>query len=218
MRRLTESLNMYLLDYLIVPVWAVFSVLGNMQSGKIMVPITLVFIAVNYMNTRNSAKLFLLNINLATASIAGIILNTFLYIRFVYADPQIITNMVSLIFLYTFFITFASIICLLLKALMHRRNMRIISRMAEGAYDAEEDDDEEDEYYDEDEEDEDEEDEDEDEEDEYDEEGTGFLTSISNLLKSRGEQENPAEKEDEEDEEDDGYEKPDGPKFRVVKK
>lgn len=217
MRRLTESLNMYLLDYLIVPVWAVFSVLGNMQSGKIMVPITLVFIAVNYMNTRNSAKLFLLNINLATASIAGIILNTFLYIRFVYADPQIITNMVSLIFLYTFFITFASIICLLLKALMHRRNMRIISRMAEGAYDAE-DDDEEDEYYDEDEEDEDEEDEDEDEEDEYDEEGTGFLTSISNLLKSRGEQENPAEKEDEEDEEDDGYEKPDGPKFRVVKK
>lgn len=217
MRRLTESLNMYLLDYLIVPVWAVFSVLGNMQSGKIMVPITLVFIAVNYMNTRNSAKLFLLNINLATASIAGIILNTFLYIRFVYADPQIITNMVSLIFLYTFFITFASIICLLLKALMHRRNMRIISRMAEGAYDAE-DDDEEDEYYDEDEEDEDEEDEDEDEEDEYDEEGTGFLTSISNLLKSRGEQENPAEKEDEEDEEDDEYEKPDGPKFRVVKK
>lgn len=212
MRRLTESLNMYLLDYLIVPVWAVFSVLGNMQSGKIMVPITLVFIAVNYMNTRNSAKLFLLNINLATASIAGIILNTFLYIRFVYADPQIITNMVSLIFLYTFFITFASIICLLLKALMHRRNMRIISRMAEGAYDAE-DDDEEDEYYDEDEE-----DEDEDEEDEYDEEGTGFLTSISNLLKSRGEQENPAEKEDEKDEEDDGYEKPDGPKFRVVKK
>ena len=214
MRRLTESLNMYLLDYLIVPVWAVFSVLGNMQSGKIMVPITLVFIAVNYMSTRNSAKLFLLNINLATASIAGIILNTFLYIRFVYADPQIITNMVSLIFLYTFYITFASIICLLLKALMHRRNMRIISRMAEGAYDAE-DDDEEDEYYDEDEEDEDEEDED----DEDDEEGgTGFLTSISNLLKSRGEQENPAEKEDEEDEEDDGYEKPDGPKFRVVKK
>ena len=212
MRRLTESLNMYLLDYLIVPVWAVFSVLGNMQSGKIMVPITLVFIAVNYMSTRNSAKLFLLNINLATASIAGIILNTFLYIRFVYADPQIITNMVSLIFLYTFYITFASIICLLLKALMHRRNMRIISRMAEGAYDAE-DDDEEDEYYDEDEE-----DEDEDEEDEYDEEGTGFLTSISNLLKSRGERENPAEKEDEEDEEDDGYEKPDGPKFRVVKK
>ena len=212
MRRLTESLNMYLLDYLIVPVWAVFSVLGNMQSGKIMVPITLVFIAVNYMNTRNSAKLFLLNINLATASIAGIILNTFLYIRFVYADPQIITNMVSLIFLYTFFITFASIICLLLKALMHRRNMRIISRMAEGAYDAE-DDDEEDEYYDEDEE-----DEDEDEEDEYDEEGTGFLTSISNLLTSRGEQENPAEKEDEKDEEDDGYEKPDGPTFRVVKK
>nr|MCR5237793.1 hypothetical protein [Lachnospiraceae bacterium] len=106
MRRLTESLNMYLLDYLIVPVWAVFSVLGNMQSGKIMVPITLVFIAVNYMSTRNSAKLFLLNINLATASIAGIILNTFLYIRFVYADPQIITNMVSLIFLYTFYITF----------------------------------------------------------------------------------------------------------------
>ncbi len=216
MRRLTESLNMYLLDYLIVPVWAVFSVLGNMQSGKIMVPITLVFIAVNYMSTRNSAKLFLLNINLATASIAGIILNTFLYIRFVYADPLIITNMVSLIFLYTFYITFASIICLLLKALMHRRNMRIISRMAEGAYDAE-DDDEEDEYYDEDEEDEDEEDE-EDEDDEDDEEGTGFLTSISNLLKSRGEQENPAEKEDEEDEEDDGYEKPDGPKFRVVKK
>lgn len=216
MRRLTESLNMYLLDYLIVPVWAVFSVLGNMQSGKIMVPITLVFIAVNYMSTRNSAKLFLLNINLATASIAGIILNTFLYIRFVYADPQIITNMVSLIFLYTFYITFASIICLLLKALMHRRNMRIISRMAEGAYDAE--DDEEDEYYDEDEDDEDEDDVDEDEEDEDDEEGTGFLTSISNLLKSRGEQENPAEKEDEEDEEDDGYEKPDGPKFRVVKK
>lgn len=217
MKRMIESLNMFLLDYLIVPVWAVFSILGNMKSAKIMVPITVVFLVINYLNTRKSTKLFLLDINLAAASVAGIILNSFLYIKFVYADPKVITDMVSLIFLYTLFIIAASIFCLTLKVLMHRRNMRIISRMAEGAYDA--DDDDEDEYEYEDDEDE---FEDEDEEDEDTEDGTGFLTSIANLLKSRdsdSESEEDDSGDDEDDlEDDDGYEKPDGPKFRVVKK
>ncbi|MBQ7583331.1 MAG: hypothetical protein IJT24_01860 [Lachnospiraceae bacterium] len=214
MKSMVRSLNMFMLDYLIVPVWAVFSVLGNRNSAKIMVPITIVFIALNYLNTRSATRLFLLDVNLAAASVAGIILNTFLYIRFIYADPLIITDMVGIIFLYTLFIITACIICLTLKAIMHRRNMRIISRMAYGAYDADDDED-----YDEDEYEED--DEDEDDEEEEGEDGTGFLTSISNLLRSRkdeDEEEGEEEEEEPEEDEDDGYTKPDGPKFRVVKK
>ena len=130
MKSMVKSLNMFMLDYLIVPVWAVFSVLGNRNSAKIMAPITLVFITLNYLNTRNTTKLFLLDVNLAAASVAGIILNTFLYIRFIYADPLIITDMVSIIFLYPLFVILACIFCLTFKGIMHRRNMRIISRMA----------------------------------------------------------------------------------------
>lgn len=205
MRGMISSLNMFLLDYLIIPIWMVFSVLGNRNSARIMIPVTFLFLVINYLNTRSATKLFFLDINLAAASVAGIILNTFLYIKFVYADPQIITDMVALIFIFTLSIIAASILFLAFKSLMHRRNMRIISRMAEGAYDEDDDeDDEDDEDYD-----------DEDDEDDG-EEGTGFLTSISNLLKSR-EASEEEEEEDEEDEEDE-YEKPDGPKFRVVKK
>lgn len=215
MRGMISSLNMFLLDYLIVPIWMVFSVLGNRNSARIMIPVTFLFLVINYFNTRSATKLFFLDINLAAASVAGIILNTFLYIKFVYADPQIITDMVALIFIFTLSIIAASILFLAFKSLMHRRNMRIISRMAEGAYD-EDDDDEYDEY---DEDDEDDEDYDDEDDEDDGEEGTGFLTSISNLLKSR-EAEASEEEEEEEDEEDeeDEYEKPDGPKFRVVKK
>lgn len=212
MRKLTESLNMFFLDYLIIPVWAVFSTLGNIRSARIMVPVTIVFLALNYFNTRNTTKLFLLDINLATASVAGIILNSFLYLKFIYADPKIVADMVTIIFLYTFFHIAACIICLTIKAIMHKRNMRIISRMAEGAYDADDDDTD---YYDEDEY----EDEDEDDE-EVNEEGSGFFTSIKNLLKSRAgdEEEDDGDNNDEDEPEDDDYEKPEGPKFRVVKK
>ena len=220
MRGMISSLNMFLLDYLIVPIWMVFSVLGNRNSARIMIPVTFLFLVINYLNTRSATKLFFLDINLAAASVAGIILNTFLYIKFVYADPQIITDMVALIFIFTLSIIAASILFLAFKSLMHRRNMRIISRMAEGAYD--EGDEDEDDGYEEDEDDDEDEDEDsdEDDDDEDDEEGTGFLTSISNLLKSREEEDEEEEEEEEVDDEedDDGYEKPDGPKFRVVKK
>ncbi len=201
MRGMISSLNMFLLDYLIVPIWMVFSVLGNRNSARIMIPVTFLFLVINYLNTRSATKLFFLDINLAAASVAGIILNTFLYIKFVYADPQIITDMVALIFIFTLSIIAASILFLAFKSLMHRRNMRIISRMAEGAYDEDDDED-----YD-----------DEDDEDDG-EEGTGFLTSISNLLKSREAEASEEEEEEDEEDEEDEYEKPDGPKFRVVKK
>lgn len=217
MRRAMESLNMFLLDYLIVPIWAVFSIMGNINSARIMAAVTIIFVIANYLSTRNSTKLFLLDINLAAACVAGIILNTFLFIRFVYADPQIITNMVTIIFLYTLGIIFACIICLVIKVVIHKRNMRIISRMASEDYvtdygedeeaDEEDDDiDDDDEYYD--------------EEESEEEERRGFLSSIPAFL-SRGEDEDEEDEEDEEEdetEEDDGYEKPDGPKFRVVKK
>ncbi len=213
MRGMISSLNMFLLDYLIVPIWMVFSVLGNRNSARIMIPVTFLFLVINYLNTRSATKLFFLDINLAAASVAGIILNTFLYIKFVYADPQIITDMVALIFIFTLSIIAASILFLAFKSLMHRRNMRIISRMAEGAYDEDDEDDEEDDEDDEDDEDYD----DEDDEDDG-EEGTGFLTSISNLLKSREAEASEEEEEEDEEDEEDEYEKPDGPKFRVVKK
>ncbi len=222
-RSMIESLNMFMLDYLIVPVWAVFSIMGNKNSARIMIPITLIFLMVNYFNTRNTTKFFLLDINLAAASVAGVILNTFLYIKFIYADPQIVTDMISIIFLYTLGIVAFCMICLMFKVLAHKRNMRIISRMASGAYDAEdsyeyEDDD--DDYYDDDE------DFDDDDDETYNAEiydasrRRGFLSSISDFLTGGDDEE---DEEDDEpdvdtDDDDDGYVKPDGPKFRVVKK
>ena len=214
MRRMMESLNMFLLDYLIVPIWAVFSIMGNRNSARIMIPVTAVFIVINYFNTRSTTKLFLLDINLAAASVAGIILNTFLYIRFVYADPQIITDMVTIIFLYTLCIIGACMLCLVIKVIIHKRNMRIISRMASGNYDADEyDDDDEDDFEDYDDE------YDEEDEEEEEEDRRSFLSSISNFLTvEEDEDEEEGEEEDDDEDEDDGYVKPDGPKFRVIKK
>ncbi len=209
MRGIFENLNMFFLDYIIVPVWMVFSVLGNMKSAKIMIPITIAFIALNYFSTRKATKLFLLDINLAAASIAGIILNSFLYLRFVYADPETVTDMAVIIFGYTLFIITGCMICLLLKSVMHRRNMRIINRMAYGPYDDVDDMD----IYDDEEEEDDEDDEEEEEEIDAGKRRS-FLSSIQGLLGSSDEE----DEEEDGDEEEDEYEKPDGPKFRVVKK
>ena len=207
---------MFLLDYMIVPVWAVFSIMGNVNSARIMIPVTIIFVIINYFNTRNSTRLFLLDINLAAASVAGIILNTFLYIRFVYADPQIITNMVTIIFLYTMGVIFACIISLVVKVIVHRRNMRIISRMTSGDY-----------YSDDDDEEDEDDDEVDDEDDEEDEDSRSFLSSVSGFLRRSDEEDGDDEDEDDDEDDDDendgddsdkGYEKPDGPKFRVIKK
>lgn len=217
MRRIMGALNMYALDYLIVPVWAVFSVLGNIDSAKIMVPITAVFLALNYFSTRNSTKLFLTDINLAAASVAGIILNTFLHLKFAYADPEDITHMVAIIFGFTLYIIAGCVISLLVKVLLHKRNMRIINSIDDGEFDFietrrdyDEEDDDEDEY--------------EDEEEIDVKKRRGFISSIKDLIAGSDdedeeeEEDEPDEDEDEEEEEDDGYTKPDGPKFRVIKK
>ena len=220
MRSIISSLNMFLLDYLIIPIWTVFSVLGNVKSAYIMIPITLVFIIINYFNTRKMTKLLLLDMNLAAASMFGIILNSFLFIRFIYADPEIMRNMVMIIFLYVLYIIMGCVMCMLFKSLYHRYNMHIINCMAEdereyGSYGYDEEDD--DDGYEEDDE------EDDDEEEEYDaKERRGFLSSVTDLLTGRAEDRSGDEEEDtggEEDEEDDEEEdKPSGPKFRVIKK
>lgn len=220
MRSIVSSLNMFLLDYLIIPIWTVFSVLGNVKSAYIMIPITLVFIIINYFNTRKMTKLLLLDMNLAAASMFGVILNSFLFIRFIYADPEIMRNMVMIIFLYVLYIIMGCVMCMLFKSLYHRYNMHIINRMAEdeseyGSYGYDEEDD--DDGYEEDDE------EDDDEEEEYDaKERRGFLSSVTDLLTGRAEDTSDDEEDDtggEEDEEDDEEEdKPSGPKFRVIKK
>ena len=219
MRSIVSSLNMFLLDYLIIPIWTVFSVLGNVKSAYIMIPITLVFIIINYFNTRKMTKLLLLDMNLAAASMFGIILNSFLFIRFIYADPEIMRNMVMIIFLYVLYIIMGCVMCMLFKSLYHRYNMHIINRIAEddreyGTYEEEDDDD--DDGYEED---------DEEEEEEYDaKERRGFLSSVTDFLTRRSEETEDDEESDtgvdEEDKESDydDQEKPSGPKFRVIKK
>ena len=225
MRSIVSSLNMFMLDYLIVPIWTVFSVLGNVRSAYIMIPITLVFIIINYFNTRNMTKLLLLDMNLAAASMVGIMLNSFLFIRFIYADPQVMTRMMMIIFAYVLYIILGCVACMLFKSLYHRHNMRIINNMADddrefGTFSYEDDEDEDDEDNDEEEDDED------DEEEEYDvKERRGFLSSVTGFLKRSDEDDEEDEdeaeddeNEDDEEEDDDGYVKPSGPKFRVIKK
>ncbi len=229
MRRTLESLNMFLLDYLIIPIWAVFSAFGNMNSAKIMFFVTLVFLIINYFSTRSTVRLFLMDMNLAAAGVAGIILNSFLYIRFVYADPQVVSDMVTLIFIFTFFSIMFCMLCLIIKSFAHRRNLRIISRMADGSYDTEDgdyDEDEEEDYYeDEDDEDDDEEDDEEDyDEDEEYEKRAGLISSIHGLLTAKrdkdeeDEEEEEPEAEEPEEEDEDIDRKSDESKFRVIKK
>lgn len=230
MRRTLESLNMFLLDYLIIPIWAVFSALGNMNSAKIMFFVTLVFLIINYFSTRSTVRLFLMDMNLAAAGVAGIILNSFLYIRFVYADPQVVSDMVTLIFIFTFFSIMFCMLCLIIKSFAHRRNLRIISRMADGSYDTEDgdyDEDEEEDYYED--EDEEEDDDEEDDEEDYDEDEeyekrAGLISSIHGLLTAKrdkdeeDEEEEEPEAEEPEEEDEDIDRKSDESKFRVIKK
>ena len=192
MRKFAGSLNMLVLDYLVIPIWAVFSALGNMNCVPIMLPVTVIFLILNYLSTRSATRIFLLDINLAAASVVGIILNSFLYIRFVYADGLVVTNMVTLIFGTVLFIVMFCICCLIFKTLMHKRNRRIISRMRYGYYDDDEDDEE-----------------DEEEDDEEEDERDFHLPTLG-----RGGEEDSVDDSDEDDEDP----KFSGPKFRVVKK
>ena len=194
MRKFAGSLNMLVLDYLVIPIWAVFSALGNMNCVPIMLPVTVIFLILNYLSTRSATRIFLLDINLAAASVVGIILNSFLYIRFVYADGLVVTNMVTLIFGTVLFIVMFCICCLIFKTLMHKRNRRIISRMRYGYYDDDEDDEEDEE----------------DEEEDYEDERDFRLPALG-----RGGEEGSDDDSGDGDDEDPKFS---GPKFRVVKK
>ena len=208
MRSLIGSLNMFLLDYLLIPIWAVFTVRGGKDSAWILLPITVIFAILNYYNTRSTTRLFLLDINLAAASVAGIIINAFLYLKFVYADPKVISDMVRTVFTYVVFVILLTILSLLIKVVIHRRNMRIINRMTEDedlSYESYEYDDEDDE--------------DEDDEEEGEEERRSFFPRLKVFGSDDEDDEDDEEdEEEEEEEEEEEYVKPSGPKFRVVRK
>ncbi len=202
-------LNIYLLDWAIVPAWCSIFALGGRMGMLIMLPVMFIMCIVNSRWTKKTVSLVLVDINLMMAAVAGIVLNSLLFTRFVYADRDNVSTMMVEIFASVFFITFMMIVSLVIKDVKRTRIRRIINALADSEDDDDDEEDDDDDYpYDDDEEDDD--DDLFDDEDEEREE----RRMISGLLKKR-------KGSDEEEPEDDGDEEAPNerePKFKVIKK
>ncbi len=198
-----KKMNMFVLDWLIVPIWCVLFPLGDTIGVLIMAFVTAVFCYLNFKNSRRTVTLFLEDINLMGATVLGILLNNLLYIRFIYADRERVSEMVVIIFLALVYVTFIMIISMTAKEMGRRRRRRIINSLADSDHTDPDDDDG---YYD-----------DDDYDDEYEDDEDRFETErrvlermnrMSDNVKNRvGETEEP-ETENETKE----------PKFKVIKK
>ena len=145
------KINMFLLDWLIVPVWCSIFALGGGTGTLIMSAVVLIFAILNTHFEKKTVRLVLVDINLMFASTIGIVLNNLLFIRFVYADRSIVNSMIVEIFAMLFYITVIMIISMTVRELARKKRRKIINRLAydddEDYYEDEEDDDF-DEYYD----------------------------------------------------------------------
>ncbi len=124
------KMNMFLLDWVVFVVWVSLFGLGIVTGTVIMLPVTLIFGILNYSYSRKMLRLFLLDMNLMMASTAGIMVNTFLFIRFVYADRETVSMMVAVVFFNLFFITMIMIISMIVRDSGRKKRKRIINSLA----------------------------------------------------------------------------------------
>ncbi|MCR5650489.1 MAG: hypothetical protein K6F86_04850 [Lachnospiraceae bacterium] len=206
-----KKVNMFLLDWLIVPVWCLLFPLGEVLSAVIMMFVTAVFCYLNYRNSKKTVTLFLEDINLMGAAVLGILLNNLLYIRFIYADREKVSAMVLIIFLALVYLTFIMIFSMTVKEIGRRRRRRIINKLASPDHT------ETDESYPDD-------DEEYDDDDGYDDDDddAGFeterrvLASMSRMSDNGRDGSEISEDDEEDSPEEDDESK--GPKFKVIKK
>ncbi len=197
--------NMYLYDWIIVPVWCSIFALGSKTGMLIMAPVVLVFGILNTVFARKTVSLVTVDINLMMAAVTGIILNSLLFTRFIYADRENVSNMIVDIFAEVFYITFIMIFSLVVKDARRSYRRRIINRLA---YEDDNDDDEDDDDYEYDDDDDDDGLLDEDEDDMRIEK-----RFAGGILRKSSEDE-----DDDDDEEDAPDRKSKEPKFKVIKK
>jgi len=204
------KLNMFFLDWIVVPVWCSVFALGGEAGMLIMAPVTLIFAILNHMYAKKTVRLVLVDVNLMLATIAGIVISTMLFLRFIYADKSIVNGMVVEIFSALFYLTFLMIISMIVKETGRSRRRRIINKLAYEPDDDEDDEEDEDgDYYD---------DDDDDDDDLFDEEQESVEKRMADRLR-RQEREKEEEEEDDDDEAD-GKSRDNSrePKFKVVKK
>ncbi len=194
-----KNVNMFAIDWLVVPIWCSLFALGNLKSALIMFPVTLVFAILNYRDSKKTVRLFMEDINLMGATILGILLNNLLFIRFIYADREKISGMVVEIFTAMVYITLILVISMMVREISRKRRKRIINKLIN-----EPDDDEG--YGDDDEYDEDDDYEDEDDEEEKYETERRVLERMNQI------------RDNEETDEEGDMEENKGPKFKVVVK
>ncbi|MBO4375154.1 MAG: hypothetical protein J5829_08630 [Lachnospiraceae bacterium] len=211
-----KKINMFLADWLVAAVWGILFPFGESVCAVIMLFVTSFFAVLNYRAAKKTVTLFLLDIDLMGASVCGILLNNFFFIRFVYADRDTVSSMVVIIFLALLYLTLVMIISMAIKEAGRRRRRRIIDRLASSddrSYP--EPDGEEEDYYDEEDEEEDEDDDDEGffRENDY---RQGFETERRVLESLNHISDNGDDDDEEPDEEADDESK--GPKFKVIKK
>ncbi len=126
------KMNMFLLDWVVFVVWVSLFGLGIATGTVIMLPVTLIFGILNYSYSKKMLRLFLLDMNLMMASTAGIMLHTFLFIRFVYADRETVSMMVAVVFFNLFFITMIMIVSMIARDSGRKKRNRIINSLASG--------------------------------------------------------------------------------------
>ncbi len=141
-----KSVNMFVIDWLVVPIWCSLFALGNLKSALIMFPVTLVFAILNYRDSKKTVRLFMEDINLMGATILGILLNNLLFIRFIYADREKVSGMVVEIFTAMVYITLILVISMMIKEISRKRRKRIINKLINEPEDEGYDDDDDDEY------------------------------------------------------------------------
>lgn len=126
-----KKLNMFVLDWLVIPVWCAIFPLGDAVCAIIMAFVTAVFCFLNYRDSRRTVTLFLEDINLMGATVLGIMLNNLLFIRFIYADRERVSAMVVIIFVALVYVTFLMIISMTVKEIGRRKRRRIINSLAD---------------------------------------------------------------------------------------
>ncbi|MCR5487596.1 MAG: hypothetical protein K6F35_08705 [Lachnospiraceae bacterium] len=124
--------NMFLIDWIVAAVWVSLFGLGLSTSVIILFPVTLIFGILNYTHSKKILRIVLLDMNLMMASVIGIMLNAFLFINFVYADPETVSMMIVLIFFSLIYITLIMVFSMIALESGRKKRRRIVNSLAEG--------------------------------------------------------------------------------------
>lgn len=130
---------MYAADWLGLLIWISLSGLGNIRSALIMIPITLVFGILNHLYARTAMSVFKVDINLMAVTVTGILLNTMLFVTFIYGDSTAVSIMIPEIVAGVLGVFTIAVISMMIKDHQRKTNARIL-RELQSEEDSDEDD------------------------------------------------------------------------------